>query len=164
MEEKYFVATSTGTGIIGTFTGQEIRSRLASGTLSSTDVCVSTTAAGEIASQWRPLTALFGPTSGVPVEDRITAIESRLNGLRAPGNPEPRSGVIGSLLLTFGQFVAVLGCLVSIGAGIYGIGWVQEPPHRIGLLPLVLSGSVASCVFWAALFVVFTRVKQVPPG
>jgi hypothetical protein len=67
------------------------------------------------------------------------------------------AGGVGEALLTFGQIVSVLGCIAAPISGI-----------------VALSGSASACVvvvgatlgflYSAAMFVVFSRVKRVPPG
>ncbi len=154
MDQQYFVSTTPGAGVIGILTDREIRRRLAAGSLQPTDMCLSTTATGDLKSQWRPLSELFnsahaegdgdgGPVSPLPRDGRPLAVE------------------VGQSLLFFGQLIAAIG----IAASIFSL-FLAVSPFRltsVERLSLVV-GSVWSGAFSAALFVVFTRVKQLPPG
>lgn len=165
MEAQYIVAASRGSGIIGILSEQDIRRGLAAGALQPSYVCLPAGATGDVGSQWRPLSAVVGPARPGGADDG------------AAGRPDPSTagresaprfgwGELGWLLLTFGQVVSVLGCAAAV---LYP--WVvlwQAAVWFIGVTPLqavwVVGGSAVACAYSAAMLVVFTRVKRLPPG
>ena len=67
------------------------------------------------------------------------------------------AGGVGEALLTFGQIVSVLGCIAAPISG--AVAW-SGPAG-----PCVVTVCVAfAFLYSAAMFVVFSRVKRVPPG
>lgn len=119
-------------------------------------------------------------------EERFAVIEHSLARLRHATRPAAQEGA-GWWLLTFGQVASALVCAaVAAGAALYL--FVEQPRLRkeyeahvreqTGLRPgareefpafpdqtvRVLLGAAASCAYAAAMVVVFTRVKRLPPG
>ena len=160
MARHYYVATSRGSGIIGVLTEQETRHRLSAGTLDPGHFCLPTDATGNVSAQWQPLSAAFGhsdPGDSRPADDDAPrTVEERPAGL----------GAVGDFLLTFGQIVSLFLCacalvtpLVAFLEMVRGEAWVGVP-QLVGLV----AGAAFAFLFSAALFVVFTRVKRLPPA
>jgi hypothetical protein len=114
-------------------------------------------------------------------EERIEALERQLQGvLRAVSrnrpaersSPAPRveePGGFGWLLLTFGQIVSALGCaaapiyaLVALSQAAAVRERVRDTPNSTLTLWIIV-GAVLGFLYSAAMFVVFTRCKRVPP-
>jgi hypothetical protein len=71
-EHEYFVAESPDGKVIGIMSSDEIRRRLAGGTLQSAFVCLPTGATGDLAGQWQPLDLVFGAT--IPESNRPVTV------------------------------------------------------------------------------------------
>jgi hypothetical protein len=77
----------------------------------------------------------------------------------APRSPTARpsaAGRVGQALLTFGQVVSVLGC---IAAPVSGAVALSGPASWVGVV-----GAALVFLYSAAMFVVFSRVKRLPPA
>lgn len=113
-----------------------------------------------------------GPPAPPPTpEERIAALERQLQRMpsallaarppeRDSFTPPPQDGGIAGLLLSFGQFVSVLGC---IGSSIYLliVLGTESPLPSVPKYWFLLA-AIGSFLYSAALLVVFTRCKRVP--
>jgi hypothetical protein len=112
-------------------------------------------------------------------EERIEALERLLQGvLRAVSRNRPaersypasrveEAGGFGWLLLTFGQIVSALGCAVAPIYTMVALSQAAAVRERVRDAPdptlWIIVGAVLGFLYSAAMFVVFTRCKRVPP-
>ena len=76
-----------------------------------------------------------------------------------PASPQAGGGA-GDFLLGFGQVVSVLGC---VSAPLYAVYALAAPEQPAGARVWAVAGAAAGFMYSAAMFVVFGRVRRLPP-
>jgi len=137
-------------------------------TAAITDVGAAVTVAGQDAS----------PPPQPTTEERMDALERQLQGVlrtaswnRSAERPfrAPRAEESGRVewLLTFGQFASALGCVAAPLYALIILSRAAEVRERVPNAPnpalWVVVGAALGFLYSAAMFVVFTRCKRVPP-
>jgi hypothetical protein len=69
---------------------------------------------------------------------------------------------LGQALLTFGQLISVLGCLTAILWPVTALLLFPDTPRVDPIFTVV--GLVGAFLYSAAMLVVFSRIKRLPPG
>jgi hypothetical protein len=85
------------------------------------------------------------------------------NNLTAPARVT--AGSVGNLFLGFGQLVSALGCVAAPVYAIVGLVVASNAPAGApGSAVWVVAGAMAGFAYSAAMFVVFGRVRGMPPA